>query len=39
MVGHFPVLFQSKDEHCFTVDKPAQAKIMEKVMLFCLLAA
>eukprot|EP00903_Cladosiphon_okamuranus_P009525 g9074.t1 len=31
MVGHFPVLFQSRDEHCFTVDKPEQAKIMEKV--------
>ncbi|CAN0135034.1 unnamed protein product [Scytosiphon promiscuus] len=31
MVGHFPVLFQSKDEHSFVVDKPEQAKIMEKV--------
>lgn len=31
MVGHFPVLFQSKDEHSFTVNKPEQAKIMEKV--------
>lgn len=31
MVGHFPVLFQSKDENSFTVDKPEQAKIMERV--------
>ncbi|CAN0505833.1 unnamed protein product [Ectocarpus sp. 12 AP-2014] len=31
MVGHFPVLFRSKDEDSFAVDKPEQAKIMEKV--------
>lgn len=31
MVGHFPVLFQSRDENSFVVDKPEQAKIMEKV--------
>lgn len=37
MVGHFPVLFRSKDENSFAVDKPEQAKIMEKVRAFCLL--
>ncbi|CAN0539883.1 unnamed protein product, partial [Ectocarpus sp. 8 AP-2014] len=34
MVGHFPVLFRSKDENSFAVDKPEQAKIMEKVNSF-----
>ncbi|CAN0458755.1 unnamed protein product, partial [Ectocarpus sp. 12 AP-2014] len=34
MVGHFPVLFRSKDEDSFAVDKPEQAKIMEKVKSF-----